>query len=43
MASPSTDDSITNNDEMWDWTSAFVANLGGQDRVYMRTYNQVVG
>jgi hypothetical protein len=36
--------SMSNLDpQLWDWSDALVATLGGQDRVYMRTYNQVVG
>jgi len=37
-------ESMSNLDpQLWDWSDALVATLGGQDRVYMRTYNQVVG
>lgn len=36
--------SMSNLDpELWDWSDALVATLGGEDRVYIRTYNQVVG
>ena len=43
-ADGTTFESISNLDpQLWDWSDALVANLGGEDRVYMRTYNQVVG
>ena len=36
--------SMSNLDpQLWDWSDTLVSTLGGQDRVYMRTYNQVVG
>ena len=36
-------DSVSNLDEIWDWSDALIGTLGGQSRVYMRTYNQIVG
>ena len=43
-AGGTTFESMSNFDpELWDWSDTLVATLGGEDRVYMRTYNQVVG
>ena len=37
-------ESIANVDEVWDWTeNAFYPEIVGSERVYIRTYNQVVG
>jgi len=36
-------DKVSNLDEIWDWSDALIGTLGGQSRVYMRTYNQIVG
>jgi len=37
-------ESIGSIDDLWDWTeNAFFEEFGGTDRVYVRTYNQVVG
>ena len=36
--------SMSNLDpQLWDWSDALVTALSGEKRVYMRTYNQVVG
>jgi hypothetical protein len=36
-------DSVTTTDDIWDWLDALLAETGGRKRVFVRTYNQIVG